>query len=164
MDVHLLVQQLAQQLIKKKSRVATAESCTGGGIAEAMTQLAGSSDWFECGWITYSNAAKQKCLQINPELILLHGAVSEVVVLAMAHNALALADVQYSVAVSGIAGPSGGTEQKPVGTVWIGWAALSDNKKVEAHAQCFRFSGNRQSVREQTIEQALLGLINLSEK
>lgn len=158
-----LIQQLAQQLLKKQARVVTVESCTGGGIAEAMTQLAGSSDWFECGWVTYSNAAKQKCLQINPELILLHGVVSEVVVLAMAHNALVLADVQFSVAVSGVAGPSGGTEQKPVGTVWIGWAALSENKKVEARAQCFHFSGDRQSVREKTIQQALLGLINLIE-
>ena len=163
MDVNSLVQQLAQHLLKKQARVATAESCTGGGIAEAMTQLAGSSDWFECGWVTYSNAAKQKFLQINPEFILLHGAVSEVVVLAMAHNALVLADVQFSVAVSGIAGPSGGTEQKPVGTVWISWATSGENKKVEARAQCFHFAGDRQSVREQAIQQALLGLIGLLE-
>lgn len=156
---NVLIQQLAKKLLANKARVSTAESCTGGGIAKAMTQLAGSSEWFECGWITYSNAAKEKLLNIDPALINAYGAVSESVVLAMARQALLLANVEYSVAVSGIAGPSGGTEEKPVGTVWIAWAWLPANQSVQADASCFHFSGDRSSVREQTIEQALLGLL-----
>lgn len=161
MEIKLLVDQLSQKLLANNHRVATAESCTGGGIAEAMTQLAGSSAWFECGWVTYSNLAKQNLLQVDPQVLAVEGAVSESVVLMMARNALSLAAVHYSVAVSGIAGPAGGTAQKPLGTVWIAWASLSIEGVVQTQAQCFYFSGDRQQVRRQTIQQALLGLIGL---
>lgn len=139
-----------------RATLATAESCTGGGIAEAVTRIAGSSAWFERGWVTYSNRAKAVELGVLPEVIRLHGAVSEAVVRAMAQGARERAGTDWAVAVSGVAGPDGGSPDKPVGTVWLAWAAAGD-----VHATCCLFAGDRAAVREQTVRQALAGLLDL---
>jgi nicotinamide-nucleotide amidase len=153
--IELLVETLAQLALDKRIRIATAESCTGGWIAQEITAIAGSSDWFECGFITYSNEAKQQMLGVPKSLFISDGAVSEPVVVAMAKGAVQNSRAQLSVSVSGVAGPGGGTELKPVGTVWIGW--YYEGKEAEAY--CFQFSGNRQSVRQQAVIAALKGLI-----
>lgn len=153
--IELLVETLAQLALDKRIRIATAESCTGGWIAQEITAIAGSSDWFECGFITYSNEAKLQMLGVPKSLFISDGAVSEPVVVAMAKGAVQNSRAQLSVSVSGVAGPGGGTELKPVGTVWIGW--YYEGK--EAEACCFQFSGNRQSVRRQAVIAALKGLI-----
>ena len=116
-----LVRQLAARLTEKGWMLATAESCTGGMIAAACTDLAGSSQWFERGFVTYSNEAKTEMLGVPAELIAKHGAVSEEVVRAMAEGAIRHSRAQVSIAVTGVAGPSGGSAEKPVGTVWVGW-------------------------------------------
>ena len=131
--------------------LATAESCTGGLIAGACTDLAGSSDWFERGFVTYSNDAKQEMLGVDAALIRMHGAVSEPVALAMVAGALARSRAQLAVAVTGIAGPGGGSAEKPVGTVWIATAVQGG----AAQARCFRFAGDRRAVREGTVNEAL---------
>jgi nicotinamide-nucleotide amidase len=136
--------------------MATAESCTGGMIASAITDIAGSSAWFDSGFITYSNNAKQSMLGVSDQALHHHGAVSEVVVLEMAQGALDNSAANISVAVSGIAGPGGGTDAKPVGTVWVAWATENLNK-----ARCFRFSGDRAQVRVQTVEAALQGILDI---
>lgn len=135
-------------------QVATAESCTGGGIAEAITRIAGSSAWFGLGWVTYSNAAKTAQLGVPRMLLDAHGAVSREVVVAMAEGARQRADADWAVAVSGIAGPDGGSAEKPVGTVWLAWAG-----RHETHVQCQLFTGDRSQVREQTVVLALEELI-----
>ena len=145
-----LAQQLGQALQMRQAKVATAESCTGGGIAEAITRIAGSSAWFDCGFVTYSNAAKSQLLSVPTALIDQYGAVSEAVVLAMSKGALAKAAANFSVAVSGIAGPDGGTVEKPVGTVWLAWAGPRQH-----YARCFTFGGDRAQVRSQAVVQAL---------
>ncbi len=134
--------------------LATAESCTGGGIAEAVTRIAGSSAWLERGWVTYSNKAKAVELGVPPEVIRAGGAVSEAVVRAMAEGAQARAGVTWAVAVSGVAGPDGGTAEKPVGTVWLAWAG-PDGVTTERQ----QFPGDRADVRRQTVERALTGLL-----
>jgi nicotinamide-nucleotide amidase len=116
-----LVLRLSAQLLKRQCFLATAESCTGGQIAAACTDLAGSSAWFDCGLVTYSNAAKIRLLGVDPGLIALHGAVSENVARAMAFGAVSNSKAQVAVAVTGVAGPSGGSPAKPVGTVWFGF-------------------------------------------
>lgn len=131
--------------------LATAESCTGGLIAATCTDLAGSSEWFERGFVTYSNAAKHELLGVDEALIHAQGAVSEPVALAMAAGALARSRAQLAVAVTGIAGPGGGSAEKPVGTVWIATAVQGG----AALAHCFRFSGDRRAVREATVGEAL---------
>lgn len=130
-----------------------AESCTGGLIAAACTDVAGSSQWFERGFVTYSNAAKSDMLGVPADLIAQHGAVSEAVVRAMAEGALRNAKAQVAVAVTGVAGPSGGSPDKPVGTVWLGWA-------VGGHvtAECRHFAGDRAAVRQATTAHALARL------
>ena len=134
--------------------LATAESCSGGLIAARCTDLAGSSQWFERGFVTYSNAAKTELLGVDAALIDQHGAVSEPVARAMAEGALRHAKAQVAVAVTGIAGPSGGSADKPVGTVWLAWATP---KGVDAELQ--HFAGDRAAVRSATAEQALRGLV-----
>lgn len=159
-SLHNLVQHVSQLLRQKKWCMATAESCTGGLIAAAMTELAGSSDVFECGFVTYSNHAKEKLLGVSEALLVKHGAVSEQVALAMAAGAAARAEVPLAVAVTGVAGPGGGSDEKPVGTVWIAWWC-----EGKSCAQQFLFSGDRQNIREATVEQALHGVIRkLSER
>lgn len=129
--------------------LATAESCTGGLIAAACTDLAGSSTWFERGFVTYSNAAKSELLGVPPELIAAHGAVSEPVARAMAEGAVAHSPAQVALAVTGVAGPGGGSADKPVGTVWFGWRVGG-----RTFAERCRFDGDRAAVRAQTVAHA----------
>lgn len=149
-------QELARQLLSRNCYMATAESCTGGWIAQSLTALAGSSAWFDCGFITYSNSAKQRMLQVPASYFEADGAgaVSEATVLAMTAGAIAGSQAEVAVAVSGIAGPDGGSAEKPVGTVWIGWQLGQ-----QADAQCFVFPGDREQVRLATVEAALAGLL-----
>ena len=153
-QIQTAVARFAALIEKQQLQVVTAESCTGGGIAQAMTSKAGSSAWFERGFVCYSNAAKQEQLGVGADVLAAHGAVSEATALAMAKGAVQRSRAHISVAVTGIAGPDGGTEEKPVGTVWIAWG----QKLGYAEARCFRFSGDRAAVREQTIVQAIQGL------
>lgn len=134
----------------------TAESCTGGGVAYALTAIPGSSAWFEQGFVTYSNQAKHAMLGVKQTTLTRYGAVSEEVVEEMALGALDQAKAQLSVAVSGIAGPEGGSDEKPVGTVWLAWAKASG----VYGAECYHFKGDRQSVRNKTVTAALVGLLN----
>ncbi len=149
-----LCEQLAQALKQRGWTLASAESCTGGLIAACCTGLSGSSDWFERGFVTYSNAAKTEMLGVPAELIERHGAVSEPVARAMALGALAHSRAQIGVAVTGVAGPTGGSAEKPVGTVCFGWAISG-----QAWAERLRFDGDRDAVRAATVEQALRGLL-----
>ncbi|MDG9928963.1 MULTISPECIES: CinA family protein [Pseudomonas] len=148
---------LGAQLLRLKAQVSTAESCTGGGIAEAITRIAGSSAWFEAGYVTYSNAQKSAQLGVPEELFPRVGAVSREVVEAMARGAQSRSGARFAVAVSGIAGPGGGSVEKPVGTVWLAWA---DGERRFAE-RCL-FSGDRESVRRQTVQRALDGLLRLT--
>ena len=151
-----LVERLAAQLRAKGWMMATAESCTGGLIAGACTDLAGSSDWFERGFVSYSNAAKTELLGVNAALIAQHGAVSEPVARAMAQGAVAHARAQVAVAVTGVAGPGGGSADKPVGLVWFGWAVPGG-----VHTEVQRFDGDRAAVRAATVHHALAHLLTL---
>jgi nicotinamide-nucleotide amidase len=152
-----LCQNLAQQLRQRHWMLSTAESCTGGLIAAACTDLAGSSEWFERGFVTYSNNAKAELLSVPVDVLRAHGAVSEPVVRAMAQGALAHSKAQVSVAVTGIAGPGGGSADKPVGTVWLGWA-LPGGQVV---SECQHFGGDRAQVRAATARYALQRLLAL---
>lgn len=154
-----LVEQLAERLMEKGWMLATAESCTGGMIAAACTDLAGSSNWFDRGFVTYSNEAKQDMLGVPQALIAAHGAVSEPVARAMASGAVAHSGARCSVAVTGVAGPGGGSEAKPVGTVWFGWHLEGDSPQT--HAECLRFDGDRAQVRQATVRHALHRLLQL---
>jgi nicotinamide-nucleotide amidase len=116
-----ITQQLGEMLCKKNAKLTTAESCTGGGISEAITAVSGSSQWFEFGFVTYANSAKQQLLGVSKQTLDQYGAVSEQVVEQMAQGAIRQSRADYAIAVSGIAGPEGGTEDKPVGTVWVCW-------------------------------------------
>ncbi len=151
-----LTKQVAELLQQKKLQLATAESCTGGLIAAACTDLAGSSVWFERGFVSYSNAAKTELLGVPADLIETHGAVSEPVARAMVEGALRHSRAQVAVAVTGVAGPGGGSPDKPVGTVWFGWATPDG---VVTDKRCF--DGDRQQVREATVQHALLRLKQL---
>ena len=153
-DLSALLHDLAGRLRRRGERLATAESCTGGLIAAACTDLAGSSDWFERGVVSYSNRAKSELLGVPTALIDGHGAVSEPVARAMAQGLLQRAPVQWTLAVTGIAGPGGAVPGKPVGTVWIAWAGESGSR-----AERFQFSGDRAAVRAATVHQALRGLL-----
>jgi nicotinamide-nucleotide amidase len=144
------LEQLSKTLMQRGWMMATAESCTGGMIAAACTDIAGSSAWFDRGFVTYSNASKTDMLGVPTSLIEQHGAVSKAVVCAMAAGALARSQASISVAVSGVAGPGGGTPEKPVGTVWLAWA-----NPTQVLAQCKYFSGDRAQVRAQTLVYAL---------
>jgi nicotinamide-nucleotide amidase len=149
---------LANLLVKNDCFLVTAESCTGGMIAAACTDLAGSSAWFERGFVTYSNAAKTQALGVSASLIATEGAVSEAVVCAMAQGALSHSKAQVAVAVTGVAGPSGGSALKPVGTVWFGFA-VPGLDHVVSDVQCF--NGDRAAVRLATVHHAVNRLIEL---
>lgn len=149
-----LVADLADALRARGLHLATAESCTGGLIAAACTDLAGSSDWFERGFVTYSNRAKTELLGVPEALLAAHGAVSEPVARAMAMGALQRSRAQCSVAVTGIAGPGGGSAGKPVGTVWFGWCIAG-----QTHAERMLFTGDRAQVRAATVAHALQRLL-----
>ncbi|MDX1606184.1 MAG: nicotinamide-nucleotide amidase [Candidatus Competibacterales bacterium] len=135
-------------------QLATAESCTGGWIAKLITDVAGSSAWFERGFVTYSNAAKHEQLDVPAALLERHGAVSAETVAAMARGALTRSAAQVALSVSGVAGPGGGSEHKPVGTVWLGWALQQGRVRTRHHV----FAGDREAVRRQAVAAALAGL------
>ncbi|HEV8694660.1 MAG TPA: CinA family protein [Lysobacter sp.] len=156
------LQQLAQQLgaaaHSNHHSLVTAESCTGGWIAKVLTDIAGSSAWFECGIAAYSYESKQALLGVRPETLEHHGAVSRETVLEMVSGALVHSGATLSVAVTGIAGPSGGTSDKPVGTVWIAWKRRGGYPTAEV----FHFHGDREAVRRLTVAAALQGLMRLA--
>ncbi len=154
MERMAMVRQLAEQLQRRGWWLSCAESCTGGGIAAALTDLAGSSAWFDRGFVTYSNQAKQEMLGVSGDTLARYGAVSRETVLEMACGALEHSRAQLSVAVSGVAGPGGGTPGKPVGTVWIAWSTAE-----AASALCNCFPGDRAQVRAATVDMALAGLL-----
>lgn len=147
------VRAIADKLTREGQWLATAESCTGGWIAKTLTDLPGSSAWFAGGIVSYSNAAKHRLLGVSPETLAHHGAVSEETVQEMARGALRCFDATHAVAVSGVAGPEGGTEAKPVGTVWIAWADPSG-----VRARLFDFPGDREAVRMHAVRAALAGI------
>ena len=135
----------------------TAESCTGGGVAQAITDITGSSAWFERGFVTYSNHAKQQMLGVSATTLLQHGAVSEAVVREMVSGALAHSEAQVALSVSGIAGPDGGTPDKPVGTVWFAWEIQSGKRVSRVH----HLQGNRSEVRAKAVDIALQGVLEM---
>ena len=151
-----LAARLGEMLSASGAQVTTAESCTGGGIAEAITRIAGSSAWFEAGFVTYSNQQKSRQLGVPEGLFATVGAVSRDVVEAMVRGAQAQSEARYATAVSGVAGPGGGSADKPVGTVWIAWG---DGKQL--FSRRFQFPGSRDDVRAQTVAAALSGLLRL---
>lgn len=155
-----LLLQLSSQLTAQNKMLVTAESCTGGGIAYTITEIPGSSGWFERGFVTYSNLAKQEQLGVAHDLITRFGAVSEEVAKAMALGALRHSHADFSVAVTGIAGPDGGTAEKPVGTVCFGWSVRDGMTKTTRTV----LEGDRQQVRELSILAALQGLADLVEQ
>lgn len=149
---------LAERLRARGWRIATAESCTGGLVAACCTDLAGSSEWFDRGVVSYSNAAKTDLLGVDVGMIEREGAVSEAVARAMAAGALERSPADLVVAITGIAGPAGGSAAKPVGTVWLAWARR-DGERVVVDARCEWFAGDRATVRQATVRCALRGLI-----
>lgn len=154
LTIAVLIGHTADLLHKNGQMLATAESCTGGMIAAACTDLAGSSNWFERGFVTYSNAAKTELLGVDAALITQHGAVSEPVARAMALGAIARSKAQVSVAVTGVAGPGGGSADKPVGTVWFGWSVGG-----VVTSERMLFAGDRAAVRAATVRHALDELV-----
>jgi nicotinamide-nucleotide amidase len=153
-----LSRRLGAALLARGWSAATAESCTGGWVAKALTDIPGSSDWFGSGFVTYSNGAKVRMLGVPAPLIASHGAVSEPVVRAMAEGAQRNSAAEVAVAVSGVAGPGGGTDEKPVGLVWFAWAS-ADGVRAESR----RFEGDREAVRRASVEHALQGLLAAAE-
>jgi nicotinamide-nucleotide amidase len=149
-----LAAQVGKALQQKGLILATAESCTGGGVAQAITEIAGSTAWFDCGFITYSNASKTEMLDVSAALIAQMGSVSEEVAAAMATGALGASNAHLAVSTTGIAGPTGAVPGKPVGTVCFGWANADT-----VHTERLVFSGDRRAVREQTVIHALQGLL-----
>jgi nicotinamide-nucleotide amidase len=154
--LHALAERIGAQLLARGQTLATAESCTGGWIAKTITDIPGCSAWFDCGMAAYSYEAKQALLGVRPETLETHGAVSRETVIEMVSGALVNSGAGVAVAVTGIAGPGGGSAEKPVGTVWIGWK----RRGGYARADVFHFDGDRESVRRQTVQAALLGLEN----
>jgi nicotinamide-nucleotide amidase len=154
-----LAERLGAALAARGAKVTAAESCTGGWIAAAITDVPGSSAWFDRGFVTYSNAAKRAALGVSAQTLLARGAVSEQTVLEMVDGALRESGAQFCVAVSGVAGPGGGTAEKPVGTVWIAWGAADGTRT----ARRFRFAGDRESVRRAAVAAALAGLVDMTE-
>jgi nicotinamide-nucleotide amidase len=146
--------ELGTRLGRAGLSVATAESCTGGWVAKLITDIAGSSAWFDRGFVTYSNDAKMEMLGVDPDILRTHGAVSEATVRAMAEGALGRSNARLAVAISGIAGPGGGSAGKPVGTVWFAWAEHG----AETRSARYHFDGDRDAVRRQAVAEALRGL------
>jgi nicotinamide-nucleotide amidase len=154
-EIYHLSEQLGRALLQKGATVTAAESCTGGGVSQAITSIAGSSKWFDRSFITYANGAKEEMLGVDSALLDKYGAVSEPVVREMACGAAQRARAEYAVAISGIAGPDGGSDDKPVGTVWFAW--LSPDGLV---TRKYLLSGNRISVREQAVKISLQELLH----
>jgi nicotinamide-nucleotide amidase len=153
-ELFKLAEKLGQRLQVNGKKMATAESCTGGGIAQAITEVPGSSVWFDRGFVTYSNSAKVQMLGVSPQTLEKWGAVSAETATEMAEGALTHSDADVAVAVTGIAGPEGGTSEKPVGTIFIAWADKNGKSKVVK----IQFAGNRQEIRAQTVERAMGGM------
>lgn len=158
-DIIALAERTGRTLQQRGWLMATAESCTGGGVAYAITEIAGSSEWFDCGFITYSNASKTGLLQVPATQLERYGAVSAEVAGLMAEGALANSHAHIAVSTTGIAGPGGSVPGKPVGTVCFGWATRDGT-----HCERLVFSGDRHAVREQTVVHALQGLIRITEQ
>lgn len=158
-DINALAVQVGSVLKSQGLMLVTAESCTGGGVAQAITEVAGSSGWFECGFITYSNASKVDLLDVSDALIVRYGAVSDEVAQAMAEGALSNSNATISVSTTGIAGPEGGAPGKPVGTICFAWAMGH-----RTYSERLVFQGDRHSVREQTVAHALAGLLRFLEQ
>ncbi len=149
-----LLAALAETLKQFNLKLAVAESCTGGMLSSLLTSIPGSSGWYDRGFVTYTNQAKHEMLGVPQHILDTFGAVSEASARAMAEGAIQHSDAEVSVAITGIAGPTGGTPDKPVGTVWIAWAGA----RAPTHAVCFTFSGNRENIRKATVHEALKGL------
>jgi len=158
-DLRELANQVGLALKERGLLLTTAESCTGGGVAQAITDIAGSSEWFDCGFISYSNASKTEMLDVPAALFAQHGTVSEEIAEAMAIGALANSNAHVSLSTTGIAGPGGAVPGKPVGTICFGWA-----QGEHTHTERLVFAGDRQAVRHQTIVHALKGLLRLIEQ
>jgi nicotinamide-nucleotide amidase len=154
-DINELAAQIGQALQARNLLLVTSESCTGGGVAQAITEIAGCSEWFDCGFITYSIDSKTEMLDISDALIAQHGAVSEEIAAAMAEGALANSSAHIALSTTGIAGPTGAVPGKPVGTACFGWAM--DGKTT--HTERLVFSGDRHTVREQIVRHSLKGLL-----
>lgn len=157
MTIQSLAQLVGEALLARGWMLATTESCTGGGIAAAITEISGSSQWFERGFVTYSNQAKQDMLGVTAQTLDTAGAVSEASVLEMVTGTLAQCEAQVAVAVSGVAGPTGGTPDKPVGMVCLAWALQGQMPIVVTE----QFSGDRQAIRAEAVERALQGLLDI---
>ncbi|WP_455202563.1 nicotinamide-nucleotide amidase [Kaarinaea lacus] len=157
MNLQHLSEQVGRRLLEKRLWLATAESCTGGWISQSITDIAGSSQWFDRGFVTYTNEAKQDMLNVSPDTLVQHGAVSEQTVMEMVQGVLAKSRADVALAVTGIAGPTGGTPEKPVGMVWHAWS-MRDAAPV---TQVEHYLGNRYEVRQQTVETALQGILKL---
>jgi len=153
-ELHAAAARLGERLRATRHVLVTAESCTGGWIAKAVTDVPGSSEWFDCGMAAYSYEAKQAMLGVNPRTLEVHGAVSRECVVEMVSGALVHSGATLAVAVTGIAGPTGDTADKPVGTVWIAWKRRGGYPRAEV----FHFAGDREAVRRQTVAAALHGL------
>jgi nicotinamide-nucleotide amidase len=158
-ELYALAQAVGAALKSRGLMLATAESCTGGWVSEAVTMVSGSSEWFERGFVTYTNVAKREMLAVRQETLELHGAVSEQTVREMATGALAASHAHIAVAVSGVAGPTGGSPQKPVGMVCLGWA----RRGQPAYAKTCRFAGDRYAVRRLSVIESLQGVLQLAE-
>ena len=158
-DLQALTETVARKLTAAGARLATAESCTGGWIAKARTDLPGSSRWFLGAAVAYADTAKVALLGVPGALLAGHGAVSEPVVRAMAQGALERFEADYSIAVSGVAGPDGGTPDKPVGTVWFAWGRRGQGGETLVATHCEQLPGDRESVRRWTVHRALSGLL-----
>lgn len=157
--LHALAIEVGERLRPGRHMVCTAESCTGGWIAKMITDIPGCSEWFDCGLAAYSYEAKQALLGVRQETLTQFGAVSRETVLEMVSGALIASGASLAVAVTGIAGPTGGTEDKPLGTVWVGWKRRGRYPIAQAH----HFDGDRESIRRQTVAVALRGLISLAD-
>jgi nicotinamide-nucleotide amidase len=158
-DIIKLAERVGRTLQERGWFLATAESCTGGGVAQAITEIPGSSEWFDCAYVPYSNASKTEMLDISPALIAKHGAVSEEIAAAMAEGALASSEAHVTLSTTGIAGPAGAVPGKPVGTVCFGWSTTG-----ATHTERLVFKGDRHAVREQTVTHALQGLLRFLEE
>lgn len=156
-ELTALAVQLGQALGRAGWQLATAESCTGGWVGHVITSVSGSSNWYDRGFVTYSESAKQEMLGVPADLLKEHGAVSESTARAMAEGALTHSHAHVALAITGIAGPAGGSERKPVGTVWFAWAGNGR----PTHALHYRFSGDREAVRRQSVAVALRGMLRL---
>lgn len=155
LSIQELAEKLGSILLHLKLHCTVAESCTGGSLAAAITEIPGSSKWFDRGFVTYSNESKKEMLAVPDKCINFDGAVSEATVCAMAEGAIDASLAEVSIAISGIAGPGGGSREKPVGTVWVAWAG----GLLPTYAECFLFSGDRTVIRQQAVRVAIEGLI-----